>query len=151
MQKMLCCTPYFPSHFPSSSPSAQFQVLSLTHHGSHAILSHFTHHIHPSPLWYLLTSELPPQGGKRILHARLPLRCSCFPMGIPLGKTLDVCHHSATATPTVPSASALLLFLQALCEGSGRSLLLLELLEEMSPALAFLPSWSPASMVGDSC
>lgn len=39
-----------PTPFPSSSPSAHFWVPSLTHHGSGAVLSHFIHHIHPSPL-----------------------------------------------------------------------------------------------------
>lgn len=111
MQKMPC--PYHASHPVSFFFSlCSVQVPSLTHHSSCAVLNRFIRHSHPSPLRYLLTSELPTQGRKRILH----VRGLVHPLfhGILLGKPLDVCHHGATVAPTVPSASALLLFLQAL-------------------------------------
>lgn len=157
MQKVLCCSRLQP-HFPSCSPSAHLHVPSLTHQGSHAVLSHFTLHSRPSfhapdsPFnpCCLLTFELFPKGRRRIFHTRLSLHCSCFPSG----KTLDAAATTSTpasATSTVPSASALHLFLLPLCSGSGRSPLLLDLLEERSPAWAFLPSWPPASVLWDSC
>jgi len=104
-----CGTPYFLPLFPSSSSFTQFQVPSPTHHGSRAVLSHPTHHIFPSPLWYLLTSELPQQGGGKDFTRQAPPPVQLLPHGHPTGKNtgcLPPWCHCATH-------SALLLFLQA--------------------------------------
>lgn len=114
--QMLCCTQLH-SHFPSCSPSAQFQVPSLAHRGSRVVLRHFIHHIHPSALG-ALTFELPPEGRKRILHARLSLQCSCFPSGKALNAATTVLLQHPLRLQPLPCISSSSLSVWGLAEAS---------------------------------
>lgn len=65
-------------HFPSCSPSAQFQVPSLAHQGFHAVL-HFTHHTHPSALGACPFLSSPQKEGGFSMQDS-PFRAAAFPL-----------------------------------------------------------------------